>query len=169
MSDFISVDPEQITDNVFRLIGTDWMLITAGSPESFNTMTASWGGLGVLWHKPVSYIVVRPGRHTFRFLERNGAYTLSFFEERYKSVLQYCGSKSGRDVDKVKETGITPAFTELGSVYFGEARLVLECRTIYFQDINPRNFVDPEIGKNYPNRDYHRMFVGEILSCREKR
>ncbi|HOS38855.1 MAG TPA: flavin reductase [Spirochaetota bacterium] len=165
MPNFTAIEPSDLADNVFRLIGSEWMLITAGDRESFNTMTASWGGLGVLWHRPVSYIVVRPVRHTYRFLERGDAYTLSFFDARYKSVLQLCGSKSGRDIDKVKEAGISPRTTELGSVYFEEARLVLECRKIYFQDIDPRNFVDQSIGENYPDRDYHRMYVGQIVTC----
>ncbi len=165
MSDFRSIKPEEIQDNVFRLLNSDWMLITAGTPDSYNMMTASWGGLGVLWHKPVSYIVVRPQRYTYEFLEKSSGYTLSLFEEKYRDALRLCGSKSGRDINKTREAGLTPLANPAGSVFFSEARLVMECRKIYFQDIDPANFLDPEIEKNYSKGDYHRLYVGEILKC----
>jgi len=165
MTNFTEIVPEQLGESAFKLIGSDWMLITAGGIDSFNTMTASWGGLGVIWGKNVCYCVIRPGRHTYEFMENGDAFTLSFFEEKYRRALTYCGSKSGRDVDKVKETGLTPMRSESGSVYFEEARLVLECRKMYFQDIDPANFLDPTIAENYPERDYHRVYIGEILKC----
>lgn len=155
-------------DDVFSLIGKEWMLITAGAPTSYNTMTASWGGLGVLWNKNVAWCVVRPGRHTYGFLERADTFTLSFFEERYRAALNLCGKKSGRDTDKAKEAGITPMASGNSSTAFIEARLIIECRKIYFQDIDPRNFLDASIDKNYPIKDYHRMYFGEITACRVK-
>ena len=162
---FTVTHPDKITDNPFKLIGTDWMLITAGSPESFNTMTASWGGMGVIWNKKVCFCVVRPTRHTRLFTESSDYFTLSFFEERYREVLNYCGTHSGRDVDKIKETRLTPLFGD-DTVYFAEARLVFLCKKIYYQDINPGNFLDPTIDdRNYPLKDYHRLYVGEIVSC----
>jgi flavin reductase (DIM6/NTAB) family NADH-FMN oxidoreductase RutF len=162
---FKVTNPEKITDNPFKLIGSDWMLITAGSPQAFNTMTASWGGMGIIWNKKVCFCVVRPTRHTRLFTERSGYFTLSFFEERYRDVLNYCGSHSGRDVDKIKETGLTPVFGD-NTVYFAEARLVFECKKVYYQDIDPGNFLDPAIDqRNYPLKDYHRLYVGEIVSC----
>jgi flavin reductase (DIM6/NTAB) family NADH-FMN oxidoreductase RutF len=164
MTDLKIIKPEEIQDNVFNLIGSEWMLITAGNKESFNTMTASWGGLGVLWNKNVSFIFIRPCRYTYQFIEKADTYTLSFFDKKYKPALNLCGTKSGRDVDKVKETGLSPVATNSGSIYFSEARLVIECRKIYFQDLIPGNFLEPEIEKNYPEKDYHRMYVGEIVS-----
>jgi flavin reductase (DIM6/NTAB) family NADH-FMN oxidoreductase RutF len=158
---------ESLSDNVFKLVGTDWMLITAGTPLSFNTMTGAWGGLGILWDKRVCFCVVRPTRHTYSFLEASEFFTLSFFEDRYRDVLTYCGTKSGRDVDKIAQTGLSPAF-DGNVIYFGEARLVFVCRKIYTQDIIPGNFVDSGIEKFYPNKDYHRMYVGEILRCLQK-
>lgn len=167
-SEFKNIDPEQIGDNVFKLIDKDWMLITAGKKDSFNTMTASWGGLGVLWHKPVAFCFVRPNRHTYGFMEREQYYSLSVYPEKHRKALELCGSKSGRNVDKVKETGLTPLSGITGAVYFEQARLVLECRKIYYHDIDPRKFLDPEIHKNYPIKDYHRMYVGEVLNCLAK-
>ena len=164
MEEFREIDPVEIKDNPFTLIGGEYMLITAGTPDSFNTMTAAWGGFGVLWDRKVAICVIRPGRYTFGFMEKSEFYTLSFFSLKYRDVLTYCGSNSGRNVNKVKETGLTPLFGEK-TISFQEARMVLECRKIYYQDISPLNFVDPSIEQCYPNKDYHRMYVGEILRC----
>jgi flavin reductase (DIM6/NTAB) family NADH-FMN oxidoreductase RutF len=164
MVEYKTVKPEEMNDNVFKLIGSDWMLVTAGKKDDFNTMTASWGGLGVLWNKNVSFIFIRPVRYTYQFIEKSDTYTLSFFEQRYKHVLNLCGTKSGRDCNKIEEAGISPAETASGSIYFTEARLVIECRKIYYQDLNPDNFLDPAIAPNYPEKDYHRMYVGEVIS-----
>ena len=127
-------------------------------------MTASWGGVGVLWNKDIAFCVIRPGRYTYKFIEKADTFTLSFFTGEYKKALTFCGTHSGRDCDKAKETGLTAAETENGSVFFSEARLVLECKKIYFDDFNPVNFLDPEIDEHYPKKDYHRMFFGEIIN-----
>jgi flavin reductase (DIM6/NTAB) family NADH-FMN oxidoreductase RutF len=161
---FQTLDPEAVQDNVFKLIGKDWMLITAGIRESFNTMTASWGGMGILWDKKVCFAFVRPTRYTFEFLEKSEVYTFSFLEEQYRDILMYCGTKSGRDVNKVIETNLTPIFGN-GTVFFAEARLVMECRKIYVQDITPGNFLDQTMNEYYPKKDYHRIYVGEIIRC----
>lgn len=166
MHELFEIQPEKLNENVFQLLGKDWMLITAGTLDAYNTMTASWGGMGVLWNKNVCYIVVRPNRYTYTFLEKNDFFTLSFFHEKYRDVLKFCGSRSGRDVNKASETGITPIRTDNNAVYFAEARIVIECRIIYYQDINPNNFIDTSIAENYPQQDYHRMYVGEILSVK---
>lgn len=165
MSNLREVSPEELDESAFRLIGQDWMLITAGGLESYNTMTASWGGLGVIWNRNVCYCVIRPQRYTYQFMEKNDCFTLSFFEEKHRKALEFCGTKSGRDVDKAKETGLTPIAAANGAVYFEEARIVLECRKIYIQDIDPAGFLDPSIAENYPARDYHRMYIGEITKC----
>lgn len=165
MKGFKSINPVDITENTFKLIGNDWMLITAGNPAKFNTMTASWGGLGVLWNKKVCFCFIRPQRYTFEFMERETNFTLSFFEDKYRPALNLCGTKSGRDIDKVKEAGLTPIEGSSGAVCFNEAKLIIECRKIYFQDIDPANFLEETIEKNYTNKDYHRMYIGEITGC----
>ena len=165
---FRETDVQSLKESTFKLLGSDWMLITAGSIESFNTMTAAWGGLGVLWDKNVCYCFIRPQRYTYEFMEKADSFTLSFFEEEYRGMLDFCGVNSGRDTDKVKETGITPAGGKLSTVYFSEARLVFICRKIYFQDLIPDHFLDQSIQKNYPKKDYHRMYIGEIVSCLKK-
>lgn len=166
-ADFVSVNPESLQDNVFKLIGKDWMLVTAGGKDSFNTMTASWGGMGILWDRQVSIIFVRPTRYTFEFLEKSNTYTLCFLEEQYRDILTYCGTKSGRDVNKVAETGLTPVFGD-GTVFFSEARLVVECRKLYEHRMKPDNFFDPAVNDYYPRKDYHIMYIGEILRCLQR-
>ena len=165
MSIFKTIKPQDLRDNPFKLIGGDWMLITAGTKESFNTMTASWGGLGVLWDKEVAFAFVRPTRHTFSFMEKAPVFTLSFFAEEYRSKLEFCGAHSGRDVNKVAKTGLTPVFGEAGEIYFSEARLVLLCRKLHAQNLDPAGFLDPKITEFYAQRDYHRLYIGEITRC----
>jgi flavin reductase (DIM6/NTAB) family NADH-FMN oxidoreductase RutF len=162
MKTFREIKPTEIHGNPIHLIGQEWMLITAGTPERFNTMTASWGSMGELWSKPVCFCFIRPQRYTYEFMEKTDGFTLSFFKEEYKPQLNFCGSRSGRETDKTAECGFTPRKAENGSVYFDEARLVLECRKIYFQDLDPVHFLDSSIMNNYPQKDFHRMYIGEI-------
>jgi len=161
---FKETKSELLTENPFKLIGSDWMLITAGTPESFNTMTASWGALGILWERKVATCFIRPSRYTFEFAERSTYFTLSFFEEQYRKALTYCGTHSGKNTDKIREAGLTPV-KEKAFIYYQEARLVLACRKIYVQDIDPERFLDPKIENMYPQKDYHRMYIGEIVKC----
>lgn len=161
---------KELDRNVFSMIGDQWMLITAGTKAQCNTMTASWGGLGVLWGTNVATCYIRPQRYTYRFVERSGFFTLSFLGEEYRKALALCGSRSGRDIDKIKECGFTVTAGEGDAPFFQEAELVLVCRKLYWQDIDPTHFVDPGIdGKWYPERDYHRMYIGEIVETYRKK
>lgn len=166
---FNQIKPEEIKDNAFEMIGKEWFLISAGAEESFNMMTASWGTIGVFWNKPISICFVRPTRHTFNFMEESDVYTLSFLGPENKKVHGVCGSKSGRDTDKIKDTGLKPVITEHGSIAYEQARLVLECKKIYFDDLKPVFFLPDNIDKEfYPEMDYHRMYFGEILNVYAK-
>ncbi len=164
-SAYTSIDPCLIPDNLIRLVASDWMLITAGDITSFNTMTASWGAFGELWNRKICICFVRPTRHTYQFMERAEVFTLTFFEDSFREILRYCGSVSGRDKNKMHIAGLTPVASSQGAVYFSEARLVLECRKIYCDDLDPGKFLDSAIELNYPQKDYHRFYIGEILSC----
>jgi len=146
---FRETDPKRITDNPVKLIGADWMLVTAGIPGNFNTMTASWGGIGHLWELPVAWCFVRPIRYTFNFIERADYYTFSFFDEKHREVLNYCGDKSGKDVDKVAETGLTTALGLNNTIYFEEARLVLILRKLYSHLLEKNNFIDKRLIEEY--------------------
>lgn len=164
MSDFKKITAEELTANPFKLIGKDWMLITAGDKEKFNTMTASWGGVGIMWGKPVATAYIRPQRYTFEFIENGDYYTQSFFDEEYRDALKFCGSKSGRDYDKVKETGLTPVVDdETGAVYFKEAKVVFICKKMYAHFLNEESALTEDVTKWY-NGDYHKMYMSEIVS-----
>lgn len=166
---FHSISPESIPDNFIDLIDNKWMLITAGNPGNFNTMTASWGSAGVLWNKPVAICFIRPTRYTYQFANQSDIFTLSFFPDKFRKILNYCGSKSGRDVNKIKETGLKPLITQNKGITYEQARLCIECRKIYFDDLKPGNFLLSEIDEiQYPKKDYHRMYIGEIIGCYSK-
>lgn len=155
-------------EDAFDLIGRQWMLVTAGTREKFNTMTASWGGVGWLWNRPVAFVFVRPERYTHEFLERESRLTLSFYGEEHRGILQFCGTKSGRDVDKAKETGLRPVALESGAVTFEQARLTLDCRKLFKSPMAAADFVDKSVlGKFYSDRpggSLHDVYVAEIES-----
>ena len=162
---FQIIKPTEITDNVFKLLDKDWMLVTAGTMTDYNTMTASWGHMGIMWNKPIAIAWIRPQRYTIEFVNRYEEYTLSFFTDHYRTALQFCGTRSGRDHDKAAETGLTPIETDRGNVIFEEARLVLECRKIYEDDLKKKNFLQPEFAqKHYPKNDFHKFYMGEIVN-----
>lgn len=170
MSDFQAITPASLTDNPFSLLAEDWALLTAGdSSGSCNTMTVSWGGVGILWNKPVVTVYVRPQRYTMDFIQEAQHFTLSFFQPgTQREALGFCGSRSGREHDKFRECGLTPIELD-GGVGVAEAKLILTCRKLYWNDIDPGNILDPAIdAANYPKKDYHRMFIGEILGVYRK-
>ncbi len=153
--------------NPFDEIGREWFLVTAGDESGFNTMTAGWGFMGVMWGKNVFEAVVRPCRYTYEFMEKNDLFTVSFFDGDYRKALQFCGSHSGRDCDKAKETGLTPVFTD-GTVAFGEARLVYVCRKIYAADFLADS-INPEDNARWNGGEpVHRQYIGEILKVYKK-
>ena len=164
MSAFRSVAPAALPDNLFSRIGDDWMLITAANSKGeVNTMTASWGTAGILWNKPVAICFIRPQRYTYAFTENSDMLSLSFFPKgEYRDALRYCGTKSGRDVDKFAATGLTAEKTADGTPYVAEANLVLVCRKLYADDLKEGCFIDPEMLKHYAAKDYHRFYICEI-------
>lgn len=164
--------PVESLDFRTTYFGEDWMALTAGTEAGFNTMTIAWGQLGSLWDYdspsekgtyPVATVYVRPQRYTKNFMDKEKLFTLSWFGREERSALAYCGSHSGRDVDKVAATGLTPVFAE-GTVYFKEAKLVLVCRKLYQSRLSESGFTDSAVSqKNYPAKDFHEMYIGEII------
>lgn len=154
---FRKISPNDIPGNLIKLVGGDWMLITAGNDTKFNSMTASWGGFGV-WNKPVAFILVMPTRYTYEFLEREEYYTLTFFDDnaeggKYRKMMKdIFGTKSGRDTDKVKEAGLTPLFLPNGITY-QEARLVVVCKK----------------GFNTPTDRGHKLYFGDIVEVWQRK
>lgn len=161
---YSQIAPAEIKENLIRLIADDWMLVTAGTPQKFNTMTANWGGTGYLWNKNVVFVFVRPERYTYGFIESTEGFTLTFFDEKYRDALNLCGAKSGRDCDKVKEAGLTPHFTAMGYPAFTEARLVMECRKLYADQLTREAFIDNEpLKTHYSTKGgLHKLYIAEI-------
>ena len=144
-----------------------WLLLTAGdfSKNHFNAMTVGWGSFGVMWNKPLAMVVVRPNRFTYHFIEQYESFTLCAFPEKYRKALKILGTKSGRDGDKIAEAGLQPiASTKISAPAFAEAELIIECRKMYWHDFDPSHFLDSGIQLNYPLKDYHRVYFGEILA-----
>jgi flavin reductase (DIM6/NTAB) family NADH-FMN oxidoreductase RutF len=144
-----------------------WMLLTAGenTPGKFNPMTVSWGGLGEVWNKPLAMVMVRPSRYTFELIEKYPDFTLCLLPAEFKDQLTLCGTRSGRAIDKVKATGLTPiASSMVAAPAYEEAELIIECRKMYYDDIKPDHFLAPHIEGNYNGHDYHRLYFGEILA-----
>ena len=152
--------------NPFNLIGGEWMLVTAGNEiTGCNTMTASWGHLGCLWghNDPTAVIYLRPSRHTKKFVDEEEFFTLCVMDKSFKKQMAYLGSVSGRDEDKITKAGLTPVYDE-DSVYFKEAKLVLVCKKLYQSELQENGFLYQEtIDVNYPQRDFHTMYVGKIV------
>lgn len=164
MNNLKNITPNELNENPFSMFKNDWALVTSGTIDNYNTMTVSWGGVGVLWHKDVATIYIRPQRYTYEFIERNDYFTISILPQDYKEALTLCGRCSGRDHDKAKEAGISPIEVD-NCVSFDEARLVLVCKKLYHSDIEPKHFYDSDLEKNYEAKDYHRMYVGEIVNA----
>ncbi|MBQ9539604.1 MAG: flavin reductase [Treponema sp.] len=172
-----TIKPEAITDNPFKLIGSDWMLITACEKSvdeegnittgRVNTMTASWGGLGVLWNKNVATVYVRPSRYTKEIIDKTDTFSLSVLPQKYKGALDYCGSHSGRDGDKFRPAKLDVEYLN-GTPWVKQARLVLFCYKLYAQPFDPYAFCDEKyLKQNYKKDDFHTMYIGEIYKVME--
>lgn len=157
------VDADKIPGNIIKLLG-DWTLITSGTAENTNVMTASWGGLGVFWEKPVSFCFINPTRHSITTMDKGDTYTISFYTEAYKEALLYCGSHTGRDTDKIKGSGLTPIKLPSGATAFSEAWMILECKKIVAQPISPDAVVVKDLPNDWTKDGYHKMYIGEILN-----
>ena len=160
------IEIEMLSENFIETIGKEWMLITAGSENNFNTMTANWGNIGYLWNKPVVSVFVRPERYTFEFMERESLFTLSFMGNEHREIYKICGSCSGRDIDKVKEAKLSPCVTERGGIYFREARLVMECKMLYADMLKDSCFFDSSIQERWygEHGGMHKMYIAEIVN-----
>jgi len=161
-----SITPNDFSIDAINLWANRWLLLTSGDYDTgiYNTMTVAWGSIGQMWNKPFVQVVVRPTRYTFEFMEKYDTFTLSAFPGKYKNALNLLGSMSGRDGDKITESGLTPIKSSLVQApSFEEADLILECKKIYWDDFDSKNFLNPDIEKNYSLNDYHRIYFGEIL------
>ena len=168
---FKEIDKKELMVNSLTCFGDDWMALTAGTKETgCNTMTVAWGHMGSLWSRsgqpgylPTAVCYVRPQRYTKEFMDREPFFTLSAFSAEYKKALGYLGSHSGRDSDKIAEAGLTPVYSD-GTAYFAEAEKVYICRKLYHGALSEDGFIDKALVEhNYPERDFHEVYIGEIV------
>jgi flavin reductase (DIM6/NTAB) family NADH-FMN oxidoreductase RutF len=163
------IDPDDLQIRCHHLWDSRWLLLCAGdlATAQFNLMTVAWGSFGTMWSRPFAQVVVRPTRFTFTFTERHETFTLCALPEACRPVLELMGRRSGRDIDKINDSGLTPLPSlRAAAPGFAEAELIVECRKIYWDDIEPGHFLDPGLERNYPEKDYHRVYYGEILAVR---
>ena len=165
---FKKMDLSDLQCNPFDMIGKTWYLLTSGTPEDYNTMTASWGAMGEMWGAPSFHCVVRTNRYTLNYLDQNELFSATFFDPGYKPALQFCGTHSGKDCDKAQRTGLQPVLLE-GTTSFAQARRVLICRKRYTAMLQPEGFLEPETyEKWYGKEPMHREFVSEVLAYYER-
>lgn len=162
MHSFQKIDFDQLEINPFQMIGKDWMLVTAGDAKKANTMTASWGGVGVMWGKNVAFVFIRDSRFTKEFIDREGTFSLSFPSETYRKEMKFLGAVSGRDEDKIKEAGVHVEYMD-GIPYIDEGNMVMTCRVMSRTPIKKEDYIDPSIDDAwYASGDYHNMYIAEI-------
>ena len=166
---FEKIRPEEMSGNPFEVRGKDWFLISAGSEQKLNMMTGGWGYLGVFCGKPSAVVLVRPSRYTYEFINDNDYFTVSFYGSEYRPQLSLLGSKSGRDIDKVAESKLTPAFAECGAPYFEEADLVLVCKKIFEKDLTEADVPEDDKKRFFPAGDYHKLYFTELIEILERR
>lgn len=163
MHTFQPISTDLLELNPFTKFGKEWALVTTGTRQNPNTMTISWGGLGVLWNKNVAYIFIRDSRYTKELLDKDPFFSISFFTEEHRAALSYCGSHSGRDENKIQKAGLTPA-SRHSIPYIDDASLVLFCNTLSAARITAESFLTPEIAeKFYADGDMHTMYIAEII------
>lgn len=161
-----AVDPRNLSLEALRLFTERTPLLTAGDQSACNTMTIGWGGLGELWQKPVCTVYVRQSRYTFQFLESHDYFTVSILPEDRKDALRLCGTRSGRDTDKISSCGLTVCYGAGNAPFFDEAELVLVCRKLYAQDMKPEFVIDHGAAAPfYKEGDWHRMYIGEVVEA----
>ena len=164
---FKQISPEEVSDNVFMLVGKVFPVITAGKEDHYNSMIGSGGGLGLLFKKPTTWCVLKADRFTLVMIQKEQTYTMSYFPDEYKKQILFLGSKSGRDSEKMKEVELTGVQTPSGDMSFKEARLIIECKLTQITTANPNDFYSQE-AKDYLNEaykeanDYRKYVFGEI-------
>lgn len=164
---FKEISIKDVSISPSELYGDKWALIGSGDQDRHNIMTASWGMLGKLWNKDVAVVFIRPPRYTYEIIEDEEYFTVNFLSEKYREALNICGVASGRDCDKFEHVGLSPYYVE-GTTAVEQANLVVVCKKIAITDIKPEGFVDESIDSFYPKKDYHRVFVGEIIKVLQK-
>lgn len=162
MQNWKQIEPEALEQDAFTMIGKQWMLVTAEKDGKVNTMTASWGGIGIMWNKKVAFVFIRPQRYTKEFIDDSTTLSLSFYDEEMRKTLSYLGTKSGRDEDKITNASLHVTHKD-GVPFFEEAATVLLCRKLYAQNMDETCYIDTNlITQFYAEKDFHIMYIVEI-------
>lgn len=141
--------------------------LTVKKEDIVNTMTIGWGNVGYIWNKPMLMVPVRYSRHTYSMIDRAKEFTVSVPVKRdLKEALAYCGTKSGRDVDKIKECDLTlHTAQQVDTPIISDCDLQIECRIVYKQAMEPGTLDQDIRDLKYPNGDFHVMYYGEIVKA----
>ncbi|HEY3446403.1 MAG TPA: flavin reductase family protein [Myxococcales bacterium] len=159
------IDLRDVYLRPFQTLDEDWAILVGGRDKP-NPMTVSWGGFGTLWNRPVVTVYVRPTRHTYGLLNSHPEFTLNFLPEAHHAALEVCGKLSGRDTDKWAAAKLTrEASLCVGVPRVAEARLSFECKVLAQFDFDPTRFGDPAILGLYPQKDFHRAYVGHVVKA----
>lgn len=165
---FKEISINELNANPVTMFSEGWAILTAGNKDLFNGMTVSWGAIGEIWGKASMFVFVRPQRYTHDFCEKSDFFTVSCFAGKNREELSFFGSKSGRDYDKFKETGLT-AVNDGDYVYCNEAEIVFLCKKTAKTILKPENFYDTAINDCYKAKDYHDIYIGEIVKVLAKK
>lgn len=166
---FRQIEPAEIDESVFKLVGEDFTVITSGGISDYNSMVASWGGWGILFNNPVTWCFLRANRYTLEYIKANGTYTMCYFDDPYKEDIMIFGAKSGRDTDKMEEHPMLAVATPGGGVAYKEAKLIIECRITGLTTVSPDDFYTAE-GREFIEggfaeaQDFHKLVFGDITS-----
>ncbi|MDR2129666.1 MAG: flavin reductase [Odoribacteraceae bacterium] len=167
---FTPVAPRDIVGNVFRLVGEDYTVITSGTGEDYNSMTASYGGWGILFNEPSTWCFLRANRYTLEYIRREKRYTMTYFDEPYRDQVMLFGTSSGRDSDKMKKHTLSAVKTPAGSVAYKEAKLIIECELTEITTVQPADYYSEE-GRSFvvkaheEVKEYHKLVFGKITGA----
>ena len=160
---------EDFTDNGFQWF-RNALLLAAGDRTKSNAMTIGWGGIGTLWQKTALTVYVAEKRYTKEFMDRSDYFTVMAFDEENGKVLQYMGTKSGRDGDKAQALGLHTAYTANGTPYYIEATMVIECKIMYAAPFDA-DYFKSDVPKNMYSHfpaGIHSMYIGEVVNAWKK-
>ena len=160
---------EDFSDNGFQWF-RDAQLLAAGDKEKSNAMTIGWGAIGTLWQKPALTVYVAEQRYTKEFMDKSEYFTVMSFDVENSKVLNYMGTKSGRDGDKAQALGLHTAYTANGTPYYTEATMVIECKIMYVVPFDSNGFKS-DVPKNMYSRfpaGIHSMYIGEVVNAWKK-
>ena len=160
---------EDFTENGFQWFH-DAELLAAGDKEKSNAMTIGWGGIGTLWGRTALTVYVAEKRYTREFMDKAEYFTVMAFDVKDSKVLNYMGTKSGRDGDKAQALGLHTAYTANGTPYYTEATMVIECKIMYAAPFDPQYFKSDAPKKMYANfpAGIHSMYIGEVVNAWKK-